>query len=171
MINLWRTVTTVVVVVVASRSRSVELFFSFMVIFERIQLNKKKPWMMASLFCRNSVPQTPNFPSGNSTARDEVMSQVTDMFRLTFPYTTVYPALGNLDVMPTRFDSRPHHRQTKKYHGNRRPTNNKRKISKLDKSSKFYFTMSTLCSSSTTSPVDKISGRLCQLKITIKVLQ
>ena len=40
------------------------------------------------------------------------MEKVTDMFRHTFPYTTIYPSLGNLDmtsssVLNTRF---PNHR-------------------------------------------------------------
>jgi len=46
------------------------------------------------------VPQSPNFPLGNLTARQEVLDRVTDMFRETFPYTTIYPALGNLDLRP-----------------------------------------------------------------------
>lgn len=47
-------------------------------------------------FCRNSVPQSPNFPLSNLSARFDVLSKVTEMFQLTFPFTTVYPVLGNL---------------------------------------------------------------------------
>ncbi len=45
------------------------------------------------------MPQSPNFPLANATAHEAVMQRVTDMFKLNFPYTTVYPALGNLDVL------------------------------------------------------------------------
>ena len=47
---------------------------------------------------RNSVPQSPNFPLANISARNEVLEKVTEMFHQTFPYTTVYPALGNLVI-------------------------------------------------------------------------
>ena len=30
------------------------------------------------------------------------MSDVSELFRLNFPYTTVYPALGNLDLLENR---------------------------------------------------------------------
>ena len=48
---------------------------------------------------RNSVPQSPNFPVANASAHETVLQRVTEMFKLNFPYTTVYPALGNLDVL------------------------------------------------------------------------
>ena len=48
---------------------------------------------------RNSVPQSPNFPVANASAHETVLQRVTEMFKHNFPYTTVYPALGNLDVM------------------------------------------------------------------------
>ena len=46
---------------------------------------------------RNSVPQNPSFPSSE---RDRLLSDVSELFRVNFPYTTVYPALGNLDFFP-----------------------------------------------------------------------
>ena len=54
------------------------------------------------LFLRNSVPQSPNFPVANASAHETVLQKVTEMFKLNFPYTTVYPALGNLDVLHPR---------------------------------------------------------------------
>ena len=55
---------------------------------------------LSSLFpSRNSVPQSPNFPVANASAHETVLQRVTEMFKLNFPYTTVYPALGNLDVL------------------------------------------------------------------------
>ena len=53
-------------------------------------------------FLRNSVPQSPNFPVANASAHETVLQRVTEMFKLNFPYTTVYPALGNLDVLHPR---------------------------------------------------------------------
>ena len=52
--------------------------------------------------CRNSVPQSPNFPVANASAHEAVLQRVTEMVKLNFPYTTVYPALGNLDVLHPR---------------------------------------------------------------------
>ena len=46
---------------------------------------------------RNSVPQNPLFPADQ---RLRLLSEATDLFRLNFPYTTVYPSLGNLDFFP-----------------------------------------------------------------------
>ena len=54
------------------------------------------------VFLRNSVPQSPNFPVANASAHEAVLQRVTEMFKLNFPYTTVYPALGNLDVLHPR---------------------------------------------------------------------
>jgi hypothetical protein len=60
-------------------------------------------------FCRNSVPQSPNFPVGNASAHEDVLQRVTEMFKLNFPYTTLYPALGNLDVLhPLEQEEDPH---------------------------------------------------------------
>lgn len=54
------------------------------------------------LWTGNSVPQSPNFPVANASAHEAVLQRVTEMFKLNFPYTTVYPALGNLDVLHPR---------------------------------------------------------------------
>ena len=43
------------------------------------------------------MPQSPSFPASE---RDRLLSDVSELFRLNFPYTTVYPALGNLDFYP-----------------------------------------------------------------------
>ena len=48
------------------------------------------------------MPQSPNFPVANASAHEAVLERVTEMFKLNFPYTTVYPALGNLDVLHPR---------------------------------------------------------------------
>ena len=48
------------------------------------------------------MPQSPNFPVSNASAHEAVLQKVTEMFKLNFPYTTVYPALGNLDVLHPR---------------------------------------------------------------------
>ena len=48
------------------------------------------------------MPQSPNFPVSNASAHEAVLQRVTEMFKLNFPYTTVYPALGNLDVLHPR---------------------------------------------------------------------
>lgn len=58
--------------------------------------------LFSSIFIRirrNSVPQSPNFPVANASAHELVLQRVTEMFKHNFPYTTVYPALGNLDVL------------------------------------------------------------------------
>ena len=62
------------------------------------------PWLHSFplVFLRNSVPQSPNFPVANASAHEAVLQRVTEMFKLNFPYTTVYPALGNLDVLHPR---------------------------------------------------------------------
>ena len=49
--------------------------------------------------CRNTVPQSPSFPPSQ---RLRLISDVSELFRLNFPYTTVYPALGNLDLLENR---------------------------------------------------------------------
>ena len=65
-------------------------------------------YQISPIFCvfsfpsRNSVPQSPNFPVANASAHETVLQRVTEMFKLNFPYTTVYPALGNLDVLHPR---------------------------------------------------------------------
>ena len=48
---------------------------------------------------RNTVPQSPSFPPSQ---RPRLISDVSELFRLNFPYTTVYPALGNLDLLENR---------------------------------------------------------------------
>ena len=60
---------------------------------------KSHPFFVFSSSSRNSVPQSPNFPVANASAHETVLQRVTEMFKLNFPYTTVYPALGNLDVL------------------------------------------------------------------------
>lgn len=43
------------------------------------------------------MPQNPSFAA---ESRLRLLSDASEIFRLNFPYTTVYPALGNLDVLP-----------------------------------------------------------------------
>lgn len=72
------------------------------------------------LWTGNSVPQSPNFPLANVSAQESVLTKVTEMFKLNFPYTTVYPALGNLDVVhPSMFTS-SHHSSNGHHHKKRR---------------------------------------------------
>ena len=73
------------------------------------------------------MPQSPNFPLANLSARQEVLDRVTDMFRETFPYTTIYPALGNLDLRPDPDDqtgvdarARGQHQRSRHRHDSRR---------------------------------------------------
>ena len=73
-------------------------------------------------FCySNSIPQSPNFPLDNQTARDHIMEKVTDMFRHTFPYTTIYPSLGNLDITSSSMLSNRFPKPGSPYHRARRP--------------------------------------------------
>lgn len=51
------------------------------------------------LWTGNTVPQSPSFPPSQ---RLRLISDVSELFRLNFPYTTVYPALGNLDLLENR---------------------------------------------------------------------
>jgi len=86
------------------------------------------------LWTGNSVPQSPNFPVANASAHETVLQRVTEMFHHNFPYTTVYPALGNLDVMHPNILQRGDSREEK--HHNKRGRNQKkswnRKHSNLD---------------------------------------
>ncbi len=43
------------------------------------------------------MPQNPRFPQSE---RVKTLRRATSLFRLHFPYTTVYPSLGNLDFYP-----------------------------------------------------------------------
>ena len=53
------------------------------------------------LWTGNSLPQNPKFELDEEGEEDErrlaALDRVTSIFRLNFPYTTIYPALGNLD--------------------------------------------------------------------------
>ena len=49
------------------------------------------------------------------------MEKVTDMFRHTFPYTTIYPSLGNLDITSSRMLSNRFPKPGSPYHRARRP--------------------------------------------------
>ena len=70
---------------------------------------------------RNSIPQSPNFPLDNQTARDHILEKVTDMFRHTFPYTTIYPSLGNLDITSSSMLNARFPKANSPYHRSRRP--------------------------------------------------
>ena len=72
-------------------------------------------------FCRNSIPQSPNFPLDNETARDHILEKVTDMFRHSFPYTTIYPSLGNLDMTSSNMLNTRFPKPGSPYHRSRRP--------------------------------------------------
>ena len=73
------------------------------------------------IFYRNSIPQSPNFPLDNQTARDHILEKVTDMFRHTFPYTTIYPSLGNLDITSSSMLNTRFPKTGSPYHRSRRP--------------------------------------------------
>ena len=49
------------------------------------------------------------------------MEKVTDMFRHTFPYTTIYPSLGNLDITSSSMLSNRFPKPSSPYHRARRP--------------------------------------------------
>ena len=49
------------------------------------------------------------------------MEKVTDMFRHTFPYTTIYPSLGNLDITSSSMLSNRFPKPGSPYHRARRP--------------------------------------------------
>ena len=49
------------------------------------------------------------------------MEKVTDMFRHTFPYTTIYPSLGNLDITSSSLLSNRFPKPGSPYHRARRP--------------------------------------------------
>ena len=49
------------------------------------------------------------------------MEKVTDMFRHTFPYTTIYPSLGNLDITSSNMLSNRFPKSGSPYHRARRP--------------------------------------------------
>ena len=49
------------------------------------------------------------------------MEKVTDMFRHTFPYTTIYPSLGNLDITSSSMLSNRFPKPGNPYHRARRP--------------------------------------------------
>ena len=88
------------------------------------------------------MPQSPNFPVANASAHETVLQRVTEMFHHNFPYTTVYPALGNLDVMHPNILQRGDSRE--EIHHNKRGRNQKkswnRKHSNLGKNPTFMNT-------------------------------
>ena len=49
------------------------------------------------------------------------MEKVTDMFRHTFPYTTIYPSLGNLDITSSSMLNTRFPKTGSPYHRSRRP--------------------------------------------------
>ena len=49
------------------------------------------------------------------------MEKVTDMFRHTFPYTTIYPSLGNLDITSSSMLNTRFAKTGSPYHRSRRP--------------------------------------------------